>query len=171
MKRFITTIICLVLTATFAFSQDTERKAIVTPTVHLDGPRVGLTYLGKGELRQRLMEEGINPIISQFGWQFEKQYFSLNSGMAGLVEAVVLVGGLEQNTFLPSASFLVGLRNAKGFEFGFGPNLSLAGASLVISGGFTIQSGELNFPVNLALVPSSDGLRVSLLVGFNARKH
>ena len=39
----------------------------------------------------------------------------------------------------------------------------------VFAAGHTYQSGDLNFPVNFAVVPSTKGLRLSLLVGFNAR--
>jgi len=40
----------------------------------------------------------------------------------------------------------------------------------VLAGGVTFQSGYLNIPVNLALVPSKSGARVSMLVGFNMRR-
>jgi hypothetical protein len=146
-------------------------KSQPTPSVNLEGPRIGMTYITEGEMSRRLESEfSVNPFITQFGWQFEKQYFNLSSGVAGLIEGVVLVGGLEQNVFLPSLSMLVGIRNAKGFEFGFGPNLSLAGAGMVFAVGSSIQSGGLIFPVNLAVIPSSSGTRISLLVGFNVVK-
>jgi hypothetical protein len=110
-----------------------------------------------------------SPTITQFGWQFETRYFTLKSGTSGLVEGVILIGGIEQGLFLPSGSLLIGLRNPNGLEFGFGPNLSLSGVGFVFAGGVTFHSENINFPVNLALVPSSDGLRLSLLFGFNAR--
>lgn len=151
--------------------QAQTEKPQATPSVNLEGPRVGMTYITGGELSRRLKSEfSVNPFISQFGWQFERQYFNLSSGVAGLVEGVVLIGGLEQNVFLPSLSMLVGIRNAKGFEFGFGPNLSLAGAGMVFAVGTSIQSGSLNFPINLAVIPSPSGTRISLLVGFNVVK-
>jgi len=157
------------LLGTGAFAQIGPRE--VTPSVNLEGPRLGVTYILEGELTRGLKEDfDVNPFITQFGWQFERQYFSLNSGVAGLVEGVVLVGGLEQNVFLPSASLLVGIRGAKGFEFGFGPNLSLAGAGMVFAVGMNVQAGELNFPVNFAFVPSPKGARFTLLCGFNVVK-
>ena len=61
------------------------------------------------------------------------------------------VGGLEQGTFLPSLSWLVGVRSQNGTEFGVGPNVSPAGFSLVVASGVTFRSGALNVPINLAL--------------------
>ena len=85
------------------------------------------------------------------------------------MEFVPLVGGLEQGKFLPSLSGLLGIRGAKGFEFGVGPNVTPLGASLVLALGTSIKSNGVNFPINVAVVPSADGWRMSLLVGFNAR--
>lgn len=145
-------------------------KTIVEP-VELAGPRVGFTYIGPGETADFLTNElEMTTFFTQFGWQFEKQYFALESGVSGLVEFVGLIGGLEQGKFLPSASGLIGIRNAKGAEFAFGPNLSLSGAAFVFAFGHTFQSGGLNFPVNFAVVPSANGVRFSLLTGFNARR-
>ena len=111
----------------------------------------------------------INPFLTQFGWQFETRLFRLPNGVSGLVELVPLVGGLEQGQFIPSVSGLLGVRGAKGFEFGVGPNVTPLGANIVLAMGTSIQSNGINFPINLAVVPGKDGMRVSLLVGFNAR--
>lgn len=142
---------------------------VITP-VQLSGPRLGFTYITPGEAADVLKDElGMSPFFTQFGWQFETQYFALDNGTAGLVEFVGLIGGLEQNKFLPSGSLLIGIRNPSGGEFAFGPNISLAGASFVIAAGHTFKNGNLNFPVNFAVVPSSKGIRFSLLFGFNAQ--
>jgi hypothetical protein len=34
----------------------------------------------------------------------------------------------------------------------------------------TVQTGALNVPVNFALAPSREGMRVSVLTGFNMRR-
>lgn len=137
----------------------------------LSGPRFGATYIRPGELANELKNEyGAEPLITQFGWQFETQYFVLPNGVSGLVEFIGLIGGLEQNLFLPSLTFLVGIRGKNGLELGFGPNLSLAGAAFVFAAGANYRVGQLNIPVNLAFVPSTKGSRISLLIGFNARK-
>ena len=93
------------------------------------------------------------PVIAQFGWQFERQF--MNAGnTAGIVEFIPLIGGFEQGLFLPSLSTLVGIRNAKGFELALGPNLSLSGIGMVLGAGFNLKSGNINFPINIAYVPS-----------------
>lgn len=139
--------------------------------IKLSGPRLGFTVL-TGSLVDKAREEvGVSPFLTQFGWQFETRIFTTENGMSGLAEFIPLVGGLEQGKFLPSLSALIGLRSAKGFEFGVGPNVSPAGAGLAIAVGTNFQSEGVNFPVNVAVVPSKDGMRFSLLFGFNSRKN
>ena len=144
--------------------------AVLGETIHLDGPRLGFTVLSARVIdKARENNLNISPVISQFGWQFETRLFRLANGVSGLVELVPLVGGLEQGHFLPSVSGLLGVRGPKGLEFGVGPNLTLLGPSLVLAMGTSIQSNGINFPINVAVAPSSEGARISLLVGFNAR--
>jgi hypothetical protein len=139
-------------------------------TVNLSGPRFGFTSLSDG-IVQKLQERDITvrPAISQFGWQFEKEFFSKTGGVAAVNEFVVLAGGLEQGVVLPSVSWLVGVRSPTGVEFGMGPNITPAGVALALAGGVTFRSGALNVPVTFAVVPSKDGMRVSMLTGFNMR--
>jgi hypothetical protein len=144
--------------------------AILDETIHLDGPRVGFTVLSGGVLdKARESISDLNPFLTQFGWQFENRLFRLPNGLSGLVELVPLVGGLEQGKFIPSVSGLLGIRGAKGFEFGLGPNVTPLGANLVLAVGSSFKSNGINFPVNLAVVPGNGGARISLMLGFNAR--
>jgi hypothetical protein len=138
--------------------------------VNLSGPRFGFTSMSDS-LIEKLHEReiDIHSPISQFGWQFEKEFYSKAGGLAALNEFVVLAGGLEQGVVLPSVSWLVGLRSAGGAEFGIGPNVTPAGVALAIAGGVTFRSGALNVPMTFAFVPSKDGMRVSMLAGFNFR--
>lgn len=151
-------------------SNASPTDAILNEPIRLDGPRVGFTVLSSGVVN-KAREKGtdINPFLTQFGWQFETRLFRLPNGLSGLVEFVPLVGGLEQGKFIPSVSGLLGVRGGKGFEFGVGPNLTPLGANIVLAVGTSVQSNGVNFPINLAVVPGNDGVRVSLLVGFNAR--
>jgi hypothetical protein len=136
--------------------------------LNLSGPRFGLTVV-TGSAVQRLRDEvGIAPVFTQFGWQFERGYQFEESGLTAVSEWVLLAGGLEQGTLLPSISWLVGMRSAGGTEFGVGPNLSAAGVGLAIAGGVTTRFGELNIPINFAVVPSASGMRMSMLTGFNS---
>lgn len=139
----------------------------------LSGPRLGFTILSQryaDNIRDEF-DSDVNSFMTQFGWQFKTRIFTLENGLSGLFEFVPLVGGLEQGKFLPSLSGLIGLRTAKGFEFGLGPNVSLGGAGLVMAVGTNFQSQGVNFPANFAVAPSKDGARFSLLFGFNSRKY
>jgi hypothetical protein len=171
MKKTIFAIFMMIATFTHsAIAQDVPAQSKIITPIQLSGPRVGITTILPGKTADALKEDlGMTPTFTQFGWQFEHQYFALENGVAGLVEFVGLIGGLEQGKFLPSASLLVGVRGASGAEFAFGPNLSLTGAGFVFAVGHTYKMGALNLPVNFAVVPSSNGLRMSLLFGFNAQ--
>jgi hypothetical protein len=138
--------------AQIQYSSNTESKSrIERATVDkLSGPRVGMTIITNGSLSDHL--EG--NFTTQFGYQFEKQIAG-DEQIAGLIEGIVMIGGLEQGRFLPSVSGLFGARTASGFEFAMGPNLSLAGAGLVIGVGHTIKMGSINIPINFAFVPST----------------
>ena len=41
---------------------------------------------------------------------------------------------------------------------------------MVFAAGVTYQTGDLNIPINIAVVPSKHGSRISMLLGFNGRK-
>jgi hypothetical protein len=138
--------------------------------VELSGPRIGFTVLG-GESAELLEDEfGAYPIVTQFGWQFERRFFTLDSGSSGLVESVILLGGLEQGILIPSWSGIIGFRDAKGTEFGLGPNISPAGIGLTFAVGVTLNiEDKVNIPFNLAVSPIN-GIRISLLTGFNSMR-
>jgi len=154
--------------------------ALLTVSAHaepkeLSGPRLGLTYITPG----KIVEEIDGSFMTQYGWQFETRFVS-GEELAGLVEWVLLAGGLEKGYVLPSVTSIIGLRAKSGFEIGAGPNLSLAGVGLVFAVGYNFSIGSLNLPLNLSWVPSTRiedendlpegvdaGHRVSLTFGFN----
>ena len=123
---------------------------------NLSGPRIGFTIITNGDLKDELVSEfGLTSnVITQFGYQFEKQIMG-DENVAGLVEGIIFLGGLEHGLFLPSLSGMFGARFSSGYEFAIGPNLSLGGAGLVLGFGKTIQAGNLNIPINFAWVPST----------------
>lgn len=136
----------------------------------LTGPRFGVT-VASGRVADRMQEEwGLAPVLTQFGWQFETEFFRTRAGHAAVTEWVPLAGGLEQGRFIPSLTWLVGLRTATGAEVAVGPNLSAAGVGLALAGGVALRLDEINVPINLAVVPSAGGMRASLLTGFNIRQ-
>jgi len=151
----------------------------VAKAINLSGPRVGFTYLGN-QYTNWLNQNGsfetlfgdtlrLHPFINQFGWQFEARFFTMPDGSCGVIEFVPLIGGLDQNIALPSLTIIVGARLANGFEFGMGPVCSLSGSAVAYVVGQNFKSWGINFPVNLAVVPSRDGIRTTLTVGFNKK--
>lgn len=148
------------------------KEADVVQPLSLSGPRFGVTFLTSG-IQEKVTELSgyeVGPVVTQFGWQWETRFFTLDSGPTGVSEWVLLVGGLEQSVFLPSLTWIVGIRSNEGAEFGVGPNVTPAGAALAVAGGVTLQSGPIFFPINFAAVPSRSGLRLSVLTGFNMRQ-
>lgn len=142
------------------------------PRQHLSGPRFGFTaFTGEvAELRQAI---GKQPIMSQFGWQFETQIVSTTSGNQALMEWVILIGGVEQDEMNISLSWLAGYRLPNGLEFGVGPNVSVrkealddATTSMVVAMGATLPFGELYVPANLAVAFAEGGPRVTTLLGW-----
>lgn len=133
------------------------------------GPRFGITWMSNDIVDTLRVKHNVDvaPIITQFGWQFERQFASLENGPVALNEWVILIGGLDQGEILPSLTWLVGLRTQGNFEIGVGPNITPAGVALAISSGVTFRVGALAVPVNLAIVPSKLGPRTSILTGFN----
>jgi len=94
-----------------------------------DGPRMGVGFFSglNGEIMKRPEKDGGfdgYPFMFQFGYQFEKQY--LNEGnFQALFEFIPVISGMDQGRFIPSFTFLNGLRNNKnGWEFAFGPTFT-----------------------------------------------
>ena len=163
------TFLMLVCSAT-AWAQSTLPPRL-TREVNLSGPRFGLTMLSDGVVT-KLKEHDITvrPVVSQFGWQFERRLLMNDAGGSVLMEWVPLLSGLEQGVALPSLNWLVGVRSASGAEFGIGPNLTPVGVGLVVAGGITVRSGGINVPLNVALASSKSGARLTIMTGFNMRR-
>ena len=180
--RSILSVLLLVVVSSPAYAQSVLPAARVLKQAHatflpvarpidLSGPRFGFTQLPP-ETIEKLKDRDITlrSPISQFGWQFERQFYAKENGVAAISEWVVLVGGLDQGVPIPSVSWLVGFRTKEGAEFGIGPNITPAGAGLAIAAGVTFRAGPFNVPVNFAVVPSRYGSRFSVLTGFNMRR-
>ena len=131
----------------------------------LAGPRLGFTFVTAGPIAD-FIHEGFDfnededggygttgPAFTMlYGWQWESR-FADGGNITGIVEWVVLVGGMERGMFLPSASSIIGARTESGLEFGVGPNLSLSGIAMVFGVGYNFTSGNLNLPVNISVIP------------------
>jgi hypothetical protein len=136
------------------------------------GPRFGVTWLGGSvaDTINRRYRTNITNVISQFGWQYEKQFASLEGGPVALNEIILLFGGLDQGVAIPTLTWLVGVRTPGEFEFGVGPIGSPAGVALAVAVGQTFKAGALRVPVNFSWVPSRFGSRVGILSGFNVQR-
>ena len=161
----------LVLTVMLSTPALSQTIPPVSKEIDLSGPRVGVTVLSDGVLNSLANNSlHVRPLVTQFGWQFEKRLYGGNNGLTAVTEFVVLAGGLEQGVVLPSFSWLAGLRTREGLEFGIGPNVTPAGVALAVAAGVTFRAGNLNVPMNVAVVPSKVGTRISVLTGFNMRR-
>ena len=94
------------------------------------GPRIGVGYTF-GTLHEFMTRSesqgglGIQPIVTNIGYQFELQYVGTEN-FSGLFEFVPMLTGLEQGQFIPSMLFLNGYRFGRaGWEVAFGPNFGL----------------------------------------------
>ena len=173
LKRLFVIVVGVVgVSSSAAYAQGAAQAQRPPETMSLSGPRIGMTYLSPGVVAQikEDFDHDVNPVISQFGWQFEKRFMSSDTGATAVTEWVVLLGGVDQGVVIPSLTWLVGMRTVGGIEIAAGPNASAAGMGMAIAAGMTARVGNLNVPFNVAVVPSANGPRFSLLVGFNARR-
>jgi hypothetical protein len=172
----------------------------------LAGPRLGVTFISPGPIAD-FLHDGFDfdgdeeqygstgpAITTLYGWQWESRFADGGGQIVGIVEWIVLVGGMEKGMFLPSASSIIGARMDNGLEFGVGPNLSLSGIGMVFGMGYNFKSGNLNLPINISVIPGkgmtgtlhhndwdnnnhweeeyeyNTGTRVAITLGFNMSK-
>lgn len=164
--------LCFVTAAAVPAQMDAQQPGELVRRLGKTGPRFGVTVMSGRTVDELKTQYQIDvlPVVTQFGWQFESQFASVENGPVALNEWVLLVGGLDQGVFLPSLTWLVGVRTEGGFEFGVGPNATPATVALAMSAGYTFKNGALAIPLNVALVPSRFGMRASVLTGFNLYK-
>lgn len=148
-----------------------EMRVKRLPRQKLSGPRFGFTVF-TGEVAELRQNAGLEPIMSQFGWQFETQMVSTTEGNQALMEWLILLGGLENDENSLSVAWMAGYRMANGLEFGVGPNLNAnfneggTNTSMVMAAGATLPFGELYVPLNFAVSFSDGGPRVTALLGW-----
>ncbi len=158
MKRLLLTLLVLIAFQSSAQIQYSSSNAANydSQVQRNSGPRFGLTYITNGKLTDDIEEEfGVTSnLISQFGFQFEKQIMG-DENIAGILEGILFIGGVDQGLFLPSVSGMFGVRNKAAWELAVGPNLSVNGAAMVVGFGKSFNFGNINIPVNIAWVPSN----------------
>ena len=131
---------------------------------HLDGPRIGVTFMPNGAPR------------TQFGWHLENQAAPGTRGPWFLVERIFLVGGVERGEFIPSGTVVFGVRTPGSFEFGIGPSITLGPqgftTAVVVAAGQSLRYGSIRVPVNVALAMShneranTNAVRITLITGW-----
>ena len=137
---------------------------------NLVGPRLGVSII-TGEAANKLKDNfNIAPIVTQFGWQWETRFLTVEGGVSGISEFTLLVEGVEQGVFLPSLSMTMGFRSRQGGQFCIGPNISMTGVSYSFGFGVTSKQGKINIPVNFSIALSKKGFRFSFLFGFSTEK-
>jgi hypothetical protein len=147
------------------------QAVVITEPDNRAGPRFGIAYLTRGSETARTENKSFSPLTSLFGWQFEYPFdFGPNAPVTVMTELVVLVGGLEQSVPLPSATWLIGLRQPNGVEFGIGPTLTGSGTQVAFALGITHHYGSANVPINFAVAPARKGVSLSVTAGFNLRR-
>jgi hypothetical protein len=156
-----------------------ETEKVEFRKIGMSGPRFGVTYvIGDTAMTERLQEKGMDRVLSQFGWHFERRVTPTSGGPELVLQGVPLVAGVEYGKILPSFTGLMGIRFPQGWEFGIGPNLMVAGLddssdlkmSLVTGVGYSFRYGGVSLPVNVAFTTNPDGNRVTLLFGYAIRR-
>lgn len=139
------------------------------------GPRLGVTMVpGETKLANDMKEKRIGRMSSQIGWNFEYQAVPDGGGRSFVIQFVPLVRGVEYGTLIPSSTLAMGVRLPSGFEFGFGPNVTVTPAmissSFVMSVGQSFNYGGVNIPLNLVFSTNPGGSRISLMFGYAIQK-
>jgi hypothetical protein len=128
----------------------------------LSGPRLGATFAPDGS------------VMTQFGWHFENEASGSPGGPSFIIEKVFLVGGLDQNVFVPNGTLVFGMRLPSSFEFGTGPSVTIDGRGLhsgiVVAAGQSFRAGGIRVPVNVACAWQRGGeARWTILTGWAIR--
>lgn len=178
MKSRITLIILgMVLISGFIPAMAKEIEVPVTfDRRNMSGPRFGVTYIaGDTELSRELERQDIGPVVSQFGWHFERQIIPDGGGPQFVIQFVPMIAAVEYGRFVPGGTLAMGIRMPGGWEFGMGPNIvatknefdnTKARTSLVVALGKSFNYGGVSIPVNLAVSTEPDGNRFSLIFGY-----
>jgi hypothetical protein len=139
------------------------------------GPRIGVSYVITSSLE---FTEGISniysngsyvPVMTIFGLAIEQRIILGQTNSHFAFQEMLMVGGLEQSIALPSLTFLIGYRDASGFEIGTGPTISFSGLGVIVAIGWTIESKGVFVPVDVSVVlPSNQRpTSIALTTGFN----
>lgn len=142
------------------------------------GPRIGVGYVFAdwGEFSNEVSKfmygdtsRTFYPVMSAFGLSLEQRILLGDTRNHFAFQEILMVNGLEQGTALPILSLLIGYRDARGFEFGAGPMVSISGVQILIAMGWTFSFSGVYVPVDVSYsIPNSaSSSSVSITTGFN----
>jgi len=173
-KQTIIALVVLLLTlpVVSAFADEPERPP---DFVLIIGPRVGVSYnlTTPADFSVTVMElfpvGTYFPVNSLFGIICEQRILLGQTDSHFAFQEVVLVAGLEQSIALPTASLLIGYRDASGFEIGFGPSVTLSGIGVVVAIGYTLGFSGVYVPIDVSCVlpNAQQPASFALTTGFN----
>ncbi len=152
----------------FAVEELTEEEW--TPDKHgYHGFRVGYTYINTTiEPRDTLR----SPHLFNIGYEFTQRMLGDGDLHVITVENLV-VSGLNQSLFIPSANALVGFEFKDDVQIGVGANLAPFDptgnfAHMIVAVGVTPDLGGFHVPLHVSYVPDVDGaFRVAITTGAN----
>lgn len=163
--------LCLTLGAPGALVSQVQAPEDAPLRRYLSGPRFGLTTF-TGDVATLRHRAGLQPMMTQLGYQIETQILSGFGGSQALLEVVALVGGIGQGEINVTYAFLAGYRLANGLELGAGPSWGFnrdsadTSTAMVVAAGATLPLGGGYLPLNLALSMAEGGPRITTLVGW-----
>jgi len=152
-----------------------QEQKVIPPFEFTFGPRIGVIALNQSvsEFTQSVNKifpgDVYIPVLSIFGVNFEQRILLGETNNQFIFHEVLYILGLEQSIFIPSAAMLIGYRDQSGFEFGFGPSLSIESISVVVAVGYTFSFSGVHIPIDLSFrIPSRNNTAaISLSTGFN----
>jgi hypothetical protein len=142
-------------------SEDDARRRLMARTF-LHGFRLGGMYIHNHERVVTNTDTGLqSAFMFLIGYEF---FYRIEGGdwLNVLLVANVMIGGLEQSLFIPSANFLIGFEFDNQFQLGVGPNLTPPHgnpdapekvAHVSIAMGWTPLVGAFYVPVHFFFIP------------------
>lgn len=146
-----------------------EEKIPLSDRVFLHGFRMGYNLITEFNT-SRLNRYGLqSPHQFVIGYEFMQRIIGHDWLNLILVQNV-LVGGLEQSAFIPTANLIFGFELANSFQLGFGVNLTLdpdGWSHMIIVAGYTPKIGDIYMPIQVHFVPDVNGQhRLGASLGF-----
>jgi hypothetical protein len=156
---------------------DEDQGPTIERTLH--GFRLGYMYVNNFDMPvdpddpSTSLEEELDmrsPHLILIGYEIQRRMIG-HSWLDVILVGNIMVAGLEQSQFYPSANVLIGFEFEQSFQLGIGPNLTPhrdKAAHIVFAAGWTPKVGSFYTPVHVFYVPDIDTQhRSGITVGVN----